>query len=100
MNRGEPPTQTVSERLAFAMKKTAGDRRDTVKLVKDVYNTRSLFVHHGEGFTDEQMKNVREVIQLGWTFVMSLLPTHERWDTKEEFLTAVDDEKFKGPGGL
>ena len=99
MDRGDHPTSAVSERLAFFMKNDSKERRRIVRLVKDVYNTRSMFVHHGEKIPEDKMKNVRDFCVFAWSFFLLALGKCRDWKDKGEFLHFIDEKKYGGDSG-
>lgn len=88
----EPLTQNIGDRLAFALENDPGARRQIVELVKDIYDARSRFVHHGEKVRDHSL--VERCLESVWKFYVVVLPRAMHHRTKNDFINSLDAIKY------
>jgi hypothetical protein len=89
----EPLAQNIGDRLAFTVEKTAERRRQIVALVRNVYDTRSRFVHHGDRIEDTQ--TVEKFLRIVWQFFVVYLPRAlVRLQTKQALIDEIEQEKY------
>jgi hypothetical protein len=88
----EPLAQNIGDRLAFALEKDAGVRRALVQVVKDAYDARSRFVHHGQKVKDHAL--VASFLEAVWKFYVLVLPASLHHPTKLAFIDSIDAIKY------
>jgi hypothetical protein len=93
-NETEPIQQNLSDRIALISTRDPTKRKDTVKLVKDIYAIRSKFMHHGQP-TYDQVEILKSFFHVAWLTMNSILDNHKNFKSKEEYLERVDDLKYK-----
>jgi hypothetical protein len=91
-NENEPIQQNLAERMAIFSAKKLSERKDIVRNVKAVYGLRSRYLHHGH--TSSEMEQLNKFFLNVWILFVSLLGCSQNFKTKEEFITAIDDQKL------
>ena len=69
------------------------ERKEVVRNLKAVYSLRSKYLHHGQSAAE--LEELEGFYMNTWVLFVQLLSNVGRFKTKEEFLTFVDDMKFK-----
>ena len=92
-NSSEPIQQNVGERLAFVIEKDPIKRKENVKILKDIYEVRSKFIHHGRSIS-ENTELLRNFMNRAWIFFLTLIDYIDKYSTKEEFLDDIDILKY------
>jgi hypothetical protein len=89
----EPIQQNIGERMAMFSRSKIEERKEVVRNLKAVYSLRSKYLHHGQSAAE--LEELEGFYMNTWVLFVELLSNVERFKTKEEFLTFVDDMKFK-----
>jgi|JI10StandDraft_1071094.scaffolds.fasta_scaffold11337_9 hypothetical protein len=93
-NETEPIQQNLAERLAFFLKKGLDERKRVIKIVRGVYGMRSRYLHHGNSLSDLEL--MTDFLSIAWTFYFQLLVNVTKFQTKDDFICALDDVKLGG----
>jgi hypothetical protein len=95
-NEHEPITQNISERMAFIVDKTLEGRQKIVKLVKEIYNIRSRFIHHGisELKNNEDIEKIKNFMDYSQQVFDILIIDAFKIRSKDELLDKIDNMKF------
>lgn len=91
-NESEPIQQNLGERLAIFTAKDLQDRKKIVKNVRAVYGMRSRYLHHG--YSSDEMSELSTFFLNVWMFFSQLLVNVKEFDSKDAFLSAIDDSKL------
>jgi hypothetical protein len=91
-NRTEPVVKNIGERMAFLVKNTIDERKRTVRMVEEVYDLRSSFVHHGENIAQSEI--VEEFMRCAWASLRVLLLDSEKYQSRTAMFDAIDNLKF------
>ncbi len=92
-NESEPIQQNLSDRIAFIISKDSKIRQYVAKKVKEVYQIRSKFIHHGVP-TVEAFDTITEFFNLSWKVFKNIISNVDNFKTKEEFLSEIDNIKY------
>lgn len=94
-NSSEPIQSNLGERLAFCIGRNLQERKRIVRNLKNVYETRSRFLHHGKAGKEERECRDEFLIN-AWSFFCQLAQSvgTKRFKTKSEFLEALDDRRL------
>lgn len=92
-NRGEPIQQNVGERLALLTEQGPEARLALTKLVREVYDARSKFVHHAERV--ESTDSLRAFFRSAWLGVIRAIEHAGTYATVKDFTDAIDLQKFR-----
>ncbi len=92
-SRGEPIQQNIGERLAIMTESTPEARLAVTKLVRDVYDVRSNFVHHAERV--ESSDAMASFFRSAWHGVVRAIEHADRHTSVRDFTEAIDLEKFR-----
>jgi hypothetical protein len=92
----EPIQQNIGERMAMFTRSKMEERKEVVRNLKAVYSLRSRYLHHGH--SGAELEELEEFYMNTWILFVQLLSNVDRFKTKEELLTFVDDMKFKYTG--
>lgn len=91
-NQSEAIQQNLAERVALFSSHKLEERKSIIKTMKSAYKIRSLYLHHGH--TSAELKLVAEFMMCVAVFFRSLIANVGKFDSKEEFLDAIDDHKL------
>lgn len=91
-NENEPITQNIGERIAFFITTNSVERKRIVERTKTIYSLRSRFIHHGQSIDDIQ--KLQDFMFDAWRFFQTLMLNINRFKTKEEFITKIEEVKF------
>lgn len=91
-NENEPIQQNLAERMAIFSAQELEKRKDIVKNVKAVYGLRSKYLHHGH--STNELEQIGRFFFNVWVFFVNLINSSNRFQTKEDFLAAIDDHKL------
>ncbi len=92
-NQSEPIGGNIAERVAFAIRRTADERQELVRLMRAGYDLRSTFVHHGRPATD--LETVGRFMQAAWEFMLHLLLHIDDFQSKDAFIDSLERLKFE-----
>lgn len=88
--------QTVGERLSFFVFRSADERREAFAYLREVYDIRSGFFHHGKKISADSHPKAERLMRDVWKFFHRALRMHAQWSTRKEFFAAIESEKFMG----
>ena len=91
-NENEPIQQNLAERIAVFTAKKLDDRKSIIKIVKSVYGVRSKYLHHGH--SSSELKLITDFMVHVWVFFMHLLKNVDRFKTRLDFVSVIDDLKL------
>ncbi|MDQ1274312.1 MAG: Apea protein [Planctomycetota bacterium] len=91
-NENEPIMQNIGERIAFFISNKREERKQIIDRVKSIYALRSKFIHHGQSIDD--MKTMERFMFDAWLFFQSLISNVNRFKTKEQFITKLEEVKL------
>jgi len=91
-NSSEPIQQNLGERIAFLIGDSLESRKRIIKVVRDAYNLRSRFIHHGGSIND--LETMREFMRYAWRAVVSLIRLSNSILTIDSLLDRLDDRKL------
>ena len=73
--------------------KDIDDRKEIIKTIKEIYSIRSQYLHHGQ--SRSELDIISRFLWHVRLFYLRLLRFTEAFTSKEQFLTAIDDQKYK-----
>ena len=91
-NENEPIQQNLSERIALFIGEELERRKAIVKSVRNVYGIRSKYLHHGN--SSSELEEMSVFFGHVWTFFVLLLGCTKKYNSKVQFLEAIDDMKL------
>jgi hypothetical protein len=92
----EPIQQNIGERMAMFTRGKIEERKEVIRNLKAVYSLRSRYLHHGHSTAD--LKELEGFYMNTWILFVQLLSNVDRFKSKEELLSFIDDMKFKYTG--
>jgi hypothetical protein len=87
-------TQDLAERLVLLVDKDLEGRKKALDVTDKIYNLRLKFVY-GE-HKNEDVETLQEFMTIAWSFFINLIAYSDKYETKEEFIKAIDNLKFSG----
>ena len=84
--------QNVGERMAFIIANTLEERKATIRHLKDAYDLRSKFIHHGE--TIAEIETVKTFMLDAWSLFIELMKSSHRFKTKAQLIDHLDAMKL------
>lgn len=91
-NSSEPIQQNLGERMAFFLADEARERQAIVMNIRNVYELRSKYVHHGKKPTQEEA--IEGFLTTTFNFYLLIIGRSILYKTKEEFINLIDEIKF------
>ena len=91
-NEGESIQQNLSERLAIFIAKELDDRKNVIRIIKNVYKIRSKYLHHGYKISD--LEDLTTFLHYAWSFYLNLLEASSKYSNKADFIEAIEDQKL------
>ena len=91
-NDTEPIQQNLGERIATLIGRDLKDKKDIIKNIKTTYGLRSRFLHHA--YTIDDYSELENFMYNAWRAMNIVINNHDRFATKEDFVSAVDDQKL------
>ena len=91
-NDTESIQQNLAERMAFLLETELNKRKNVIKNVKNVYQIRSRYLHHGLPSDDISQLSYFLINVLNLFF--NLLSLTKKFQTKKELLDAIEDHKL------
>jgi len=88
----EPIQQNIGERLATLIGKSLETKKEVIKNIKDIYQSRSAFIHHAQDVCD--IENFEIFMKNIWLAMSIIMNNHDKHETKSEFITHIDDHKL------
>ena len=95
----EPIIANISEKIAFITGKSSQERKETDKLVRNVYNLRSKLVHHGKFMSFESL-SIKDRLDLenflNTVFILFNNTIHlsMKYKTRDEFMNYLKTIKY------
>lgn len=93
LNNTQSP-EDLAERFALLVDRTLEGRKDAFETVLNIYDRRLSFVH-GE-HTEADMKLLERFMTFTWSFFINSIAYADKYETKDEFLRAIDNLKLSG----
>jgi hypothetical protein len=84
--------QNLAERVAFTIGGSLAERKAIIAAIKDVYNLRSRFMHHGDQIDD--VRAMEEFMQYAFAFFVTVLQRANEFTSRVVFLDALEDRKL------
>ncbi|MCK5538976.1 MAG: hypothetical protein KAI79_19285 [Bacteroidales bacterium] len=91
-NSTEPIQQNLSERMALFISKELEERKKIIKIIKSIYGIRSRYLHHGN--SSSELKDITKFMEYVWHFFVALIGNANKFSTKEDFISAIEDRKL------
>lgn len=91
-NTSEPIQQNLGERMAFLIGKSLDDRKEIVKNVRNVYDLRSAFIHHGASVADYEV--LEQFMLKTWYTIIQLISATGRFKSKDDFISKLEERKL------
>lgn len=91
-NENEPIQQNLAERIAIFTVGELVKRKQIISNIKAIYGVRSRYLHHGHPKTE--LDSVREFLMNAWIFYALLLGSAQKFSTRLEFVSVIDDAKL------
>lgn len=91
-NNSEPIQQNLGERIAFLIGSSLDQCKRIIRVIREVYNLRSRFVHHGGSIDDYE--TMREFMLYAWQAVVLLIQMSSSVLTIDALLNELDDRKL------
>lgn len=91
-SENEPIQQNLAERLAVLLERTLDGRKSIIRTVRSTYGLRSKYLHHGRTLADDDL--LTAFLDIAWRFWMVALSNLERFQHREQFVEAIDDQKL------
>jgi hypothetical protein len=95
MGTNEPVAANLARRFAYFVGGALEERRAIQRRLRDVYDLRSKFVHHGRGI--DNLLLIEEFLRDAWRFFRGAAEVANEYKDKASFLQAMDDEMLSGP---
>ena len=92
-NENEPIQQNLADRIALFIGDGLEHRKKIVGSVKTVYGIRSKYLHHGN--SSSELDELSEFFRYVWVFFVLLLGCTRKYQSKAEFIEAIDDMKLR-----
>jgi hypothetical protein len=88
----EPIQHNLSDRFSIFYGKDINEKKELIKILKEIYEIRSRYLHHGQSRGElDLISNFLWHVRL---FYLKLLHFTESYTSKEQFLTSIDDQKY------
>jgi hypothetical protein len=91
-NENEPIQQNLAERIAMFTATELTKRKQIISNIKATYSVRSRYLHHGH--LRSELETIREFLMNAWVFYALLLGNAQKFSTRLEFVSAIDDAKL------
>lgn len=91
-NENEPIQQNLAERIAMFTATQLQKRKQIVANIKATYSVRSKYLHHGN--RRSELETISEFLLNAWVFYSLLLGNTEKFSSRIEFVSAIDDAKL------
>ena len=96
-NSTEPIQHVMSERMAFFATTDPDARKRIIRSVKDAYELRSKFLHHGKDPTKEETTAVARFSHNSWRFLLRVVEKISSYNSGDDFISAIEDHKLGDP---
>ncbi len=91
-NSTEPIQQNLSERMALFISKELEERKKIIKIIKSIYGIRSGYLHHGN--SSSELEDIAKFMEYVWHFFVALIDNADKFSTKKDFLSVIEDLKL------
>jgi hypothetical protein len=91
-NSNEPLGKNIGERVAFLVGDSLESRKAVVANVDEIYKLRSSFIHHGGSV--EHVELLTTFMLNAWTCFSVFLQNADRYRTKADLISALDERKL------
>jgi hypothetical protein len=89
----EPIQQNLSDRFSIFYGKDIDEKKELIKTIKEIYSIRSKYLHHGQ--SKSELEIISSFLWHVRLFYLRLLHFTDKYTSKEDFLTAIDDQKYQ-----
>jgi hypothetical protein len=93
-NESEPIQSSVGLRLSFLSGSTVDNRKKIIKLVKDCYQQRSRYIHHGRQESDEDL--LRNLQICVWTALRKVIVSKDQFTSQDRLIEFIEDKILSG----
>lgn len=90
----EPIQKNLAERMAFIVGKSLDERKKIVTNVEEFYRIRSGLIHHGQEAAVQDIEVIDKFFFSVWWTFRRLLAEVDRYETKEQLLANLEDQKL------
>lgn len=90
----EPIQKNLGERMAFIIGNSLEQRKQIVTNVEDFYRIRSRLIHHGQEAGTKGMEVIDRFFFNVWWTLRHLVADVDKYKTKEELLSVLEDRKL------
>ena len=90
-NDSEPIQQNLGERIATLVGRDLKNKKDIIGNIKSIYGLRSRFLHHAHSI--DEYGELEEFMLNAWHAMVVVIENHNRFTTKQDFVSAIDDLK-------
>ena len=90
-NTTEPISGNLSTRMSFVIGQDKDDRKRIIALVKDIYDIRSKFIHHGDRVSIEEGEKLDEFFFASFYFFNQMILDLNTYSTKALFIEELQD---------
>jgi hypothetical protein len=89
-NSTEPIQKSLGQRMAWLLGTSLDERKQIVQELKQAYDARSAFVHHGQDIEESERQVLNRVLSACRAVVHACL-AEDRFRTREELIAHLDD---------
>ena len=93
-NSTEPIQQNLAERLAFLLEEGVSKRKEVIKNVKEVYNIRSKYLHHGKNISSDSTSQLSFFFGNVYRLFFYLLSLTKEIQNKKELFNVIETRKL------
>lgn len=94
INSTEPIQQNLAERLAFLLEGDVSKRKEVIKNVKEVYNIRSKYLHHGKSISSDNASQLSFFFGNVYRLFFYLLSLTKEIQNKKELFDIIETRKL------
>lgn len=91
LGKSENLMDPLANRMAFLLERDPTARKKVITLVKNVYEVRSDFVHHGEEIPDASLQLLHQFMRAIWGTIMIVARLSKSFKTKESFIAKLNN---------
>lgn len=95
-DQSESIQASLGHRLSILVAHTAEERAKIIKAVRDCYDIRSRYIHHGE-LVAKESDAVLIVLRSAWEFFLRCLRYSDRFGSVEEFHRRLEETRLSAP---
>jgi hypothetical protein len=93
-NETEPIQSSIGLRLAFLTASSISDRKKVIKCVKDAYQQRSRYIHHGR--QSSTLETLKDIQNYTWTALIKILHLKDNFISQESLIDSIEDKILSG----